>query len=153
MLEYCKERVEKCGFKSRCNFHHGYLDTLPDTEKFHAATSILVSHFIVDSEERILFFKEIAERLLPGGSLVTTDLCSDMSRTTFTNLVNNWRELLRYSGLSNEEVEERINSLGVKISAKSVVDLETILLESRFVEPTLFFQAFLNHAWYSKVAH
>ena len=47
----------------RCEFHEGYLDSLPSSEPFGAATSLLVSQFVRDPVARAEFF-----RASPGGS-------------------------------------------------------------------------------------
>jgi tRNA (cmo5U34)-methyltransferase len=65
MLEVCRLRAEEHGIASRCVFHEGYLDSLPPSEAFDAATSLLVSQFILEREARSDFFRTIAERLRP----------------------------------------------------------------------------------------
>ena len=63
MLEVCRRRAEAQGIEGRCIFHEGYLESLPPSEPFDAATSLLVSQFILDPEERSGFFRAIAGRL------------------------------------------------------------------------------------------
>lgn len=46
MLNICRQKVEACGITARCTFHEGYLDSLPTSNSFDAAASLLVSHFI-----------------------------------------------------------------------------------------------------------
>lgn len=47
MLNICRHRVEERGFTSRCTFHEGYLDSLPASDSFDAATCLLVSQFFM----------------------------------------------------------------------------------------------------------
>lgn len=61
MLDVCRRRVEACGIASRCVFHEGYLDSLPGSGAFDAATSLLVSHFILERGARSNFFRAIAK--------------------------------------------------------------------------------------------
>ena len=67
MLDVCRRRTDECGIASRCDYHEGYLDSLAPSEAFDAATSILVSQFLLDLEARSRFFKAVADRLAPGG--------------------------------------------------------------------------------------
>ena len=78
MLAICRRRAEEAGIASRCTFHEGYLESLPATDPFDAATCLLVSHFLLEKDERGDFFRQIAGRLRPGGYLVSADLASDM---------------------------------------------------------------------------
>jgi tRNA (cmo5U34)-methyltransferase len=61
MLTACRERAEAHGYAQRCRLHEGNLDSLPAGEPFDAATSFLVSQFILDPRERSAFFRAIAE--------------------------------------------------------------------------------------------
>jgi tRNA (cmo5U34)-methyltransferase len=65
--EICCKKVDEAGIASRCEFHEGYLDSLPRTEPFDAATSILVSQFLTGPNQRRDFFHQISRRLRPGG--------------------------------------------------------------------------------------
>ncbi|MEZ5415468.1 MAG: methyltransferase domain-containing protein [Opitutaceae bacterium] len=75
MLEVGQKNIAQAGFTDRCEFHACYVHELPADLKCDAATSILVSQFITDRAQRVGFFREIAKRLKPGGTLVTADLC------------------------------------------------------------------------------
>src|SRR5688500_445624 len=59
MLEVCRQRAEAEGFASRCDFHEGYLDSLPAGEPHDAATCFLVSQFILEPDARSGFFRAI----------------------------------------------------------------------------------------------
>ena len=66
----------------------GYLNSLPDTEYFDVATSILISHFIINPEDRINYFSEIALRLRPESYLMSDDLASDMASFEYKQLLD-----------------------------------------------------------------
>lgn len=50
MLDICRQKAEKEGFVSRCTFHEGYVESLPDIGLHDAATCFMVSQFILDNE-------------------------------------------------------------------------------------------------------
>ena len=102
MLDICRQRAEEDGITSRCTFHDGYLDTLPLSSLFDAATCLLVSQFIMQAKERQAFFGQIAARLRLGGCLVSADLSSGPSASTYENLFEVWLQMQRFTGVPEE---------------------------------------------------
>ena len=87
MLNVLRQRAEKEGFLSRCTLHEGFLDSLPEMEMHDAATSFMVSQFILDKAARSAFFPSIAQRLKPGGILASSDLSSKVGSPEYHALV------------------------------------------------------------------
>src|SRR3546814_3610008 len=83
-------RAEKEGFVSRCQFHEGYLESLPAEKRHDAGTCFLVSQFILDQQSRTGFFREIANRLVVGGPLASSDLASDVNSPDYDTLLHAW---------------------------------------------------------------
>ncbi len=152
MLDICRARAEDSGVASRCTFHEGYLDTLPEADSFDAATCILVSQFFMQLEGRRTFFREIAARLRPDGYLVSADLASDMSASAFKNLFEVWVRMLKYSDLPAEEVETFRANFGKKVAVLPPGQVESLIASSGFDAPILFCQTLFIHAWYSRRA-
>ncbi|KAB8317387.1 class I SAM-dependent methyltransferase [Tolypothrix campylonemoides VB511288] len=150
MLDICRQKAEACGITSRCTFHEGYLDSLPASDSFHAATCLLVSHFFMQQEERRNFFRQIAARLLPDGYLVSSDLASDMSTASYQSLLAVWLRMLRYAETPAEEIEKYVTSYGRDTAILPPQEVESIIASSGFDTPVLFFQTLLIHAWYAK---
>lgn len=150
MLDICRRRTEECGIASRCVFHKGYLDSLPSSDPFDAATSLLVSQFCVQTEERRNFFHQIAVRLRPNGYLVSADLASDMSSTTYQSLFEVWLRMFKYSELPAEKIENFRVSYGRDVAILPSHEVESIIASSGFETPVLFLQTLLIHAWYAK---
>lgn len=67
MLDICRQRAEDWGIASRCTFHEGYLNLLPESDSFDAATCILVSQFFMQPEERCTFFVKLPHDYAPMG--------------------------------------------------------------------------------------
>jgi tRNA (cmo5U34)-methyltransferase len=150
MLDICRQKAEEYGIASRCTFHEGYLDSLPVSDAFDAATCLLVSHFIMQQDERSNFFRQIATRLRPEGYLVSSDLVSDMSTPEYQSLLEVWLRMLKYSEMPVEEVEKFRVSYGRDVALLSPQTVEAIITKSGFESPVLFFQTLLIHAWYTK---
>jgi tRNA (cmo5U34)-methyltransferase len=153
MLDICRQKAEAYGIASRCTFHEGYLDSLPVSDAFDAATCIWVSHFITQSEERHNFFRQIGARLRPNGYLVSSDLVSDTATLTYQSLLAVTRRMFQYAEMPTKEIEKIIGAYGQDVAILPNQEVESIIAASGFDTPVLFFQTFLIHAWYAKRSH
>lgn len=152
MLDICRQRAKECGIESRCTFHEGYLDSLPESDSFDAATCILVSHFFMEIEERRNFFRQIAARLRPEGYLVNADIASDMSTAAYKSLFEVWVRALKYSEMPAEAVEKFRAACGQDVAVLPPQEIASIIASSGFETPVLFLQTLFIHAWYSRLA-
>jgi tRNA (cmo5U34)-methyltransferase len=150
MLDICRRRAEENGIASRCTFHEGYLDTLPEAPPFDAATSILVSHFLVQPEARRDFYSRIAARLRPEGCLISADLVSADSTAAYQSLFDVWMRMQRYTDIPAAQLEKMRVSYGKEFAAQSPQEVEAMIASSGFDAPVLFLQTLLIHAWYAK---
>jgi tRNA (cmo5U34)-methyltransferase len=147
MLEICYQKVYEAGIASRCHFHEGYLDSLPQTEPFNAATSILVSQFLTGPNQRRDFFHQIATRLRPRGHLINADLASSLNSSAFDNLFEIW---LRAHG--HTPPAERPSQIGWEkdVAVSRPDEIESIIAGAGFEQPILFYQALFIHAWHAR---
>jgi tRNA (cmo5U34)-methyltransferase len=152
MLEVCRRKAEECGITSRCVFHEGYLDSLPPAAMFDAATSLLVSQFILEPGARSGFFRAIASRLRPGGYLASADLASDIASGTYQSLLEVWIRLMRETGSAPEQLEKMRVTYGRDVAVLPVEQVSAIIASSGFGMPVLFLQTGLIHAWYAQRA-
>jgi len=150
MLEVCRRKAEECGITPRCVFHEGYLDSLPPSAAFDAATSLLVSQFILTSDARVVFFRAIAERLRPGGYLVSADLASDTASTTYQTLLEVGLRLMRETGSSPEQLEGLRVTYWRDVAILPLEQVSSIIASGGFDAPVLFLQTCLIHAWYAQ---
>lgn len=147
MLDICRQRAEEYGIASRCIFHEGYLDSLPAADLFDASTCLVVSHFIMQQEDRRNFFSQIAVRLRPNGYLISSDLSSDTSTATYQRFLELW--LGRFQ-MPAEQIEKMRTTFGQNVAVLPPIEVESIIALSGFDQPVLFFQTLLLHAWYAK---
>ena len=152
MLEVCREKADKCGISSRCVFHEGYLDSLSPSAPFDAATALLVSQFILDQKARSGFFRAIARRLRPGGILVSADLASDTTSSTYQSLLEVWLRLMQETGLRKEQFERLRVTYQRDVSLLPLPQVSAMIASSGFEAPVLFLQTLLIHAWYAQRA-
>ena len=152
MLNIFRQKAEELGISERCTFHEGYLTSLPKSALFDAATSILVSQFLIQPEQRTEFFREIAQRLNPHGYLINADLAGDISTASGTKLLDVWLRMLKYSGMSEDKIKDYKASFGKNVSVLPPSSIEDIIVTSGFDTPILFCQTLFIHAWYSRLS-
>jgi tRNA (cmo5U34)-methyltransferase len=152
MLDVCRDKAVKEGFTSRCYFHEGYLDSLPNEEKFDAATCFLVSQFILEPEIRSDFFRTIAGRLRPGGVLASSDLASEVDSADYKALLRVWLNMMAAAGIPPEGLERMRNAYSKDVAILPPAAVASIIESGGFEAPVQFFQAGLIHAWFSKCA-
>ena len=150
MLDVCRQRVEECGITSRCTFHEGYLDSLPESDSFEAATCLVVSHFIMEKEERRNFFNQIALRLRPQGYLISSDIAYDMSTSDYQSLLEVWLRVMKSAELPEDDIEKMRAAYGRDVAVLPPQEVASIIASAGFDTPVLFFQNLLIHAWYSR---
>lgn len=150
MLDICRQKAEERGIASRCTFHEGYLDSLPASDSFNAATCLLVSHFMMQQDERSDFFQQIASRLHPDGYLVSSDLASDMATSEYQSLLEVWLRMLKYAQVPVAEIENFRVSHGRDVALLSQQKVESIITKGGFESPVLFYQTLFICAWYAK---
>lgn len=152
MLAICRTRAQALGVADRCHFHAGYLDSLPPTNAFDGATCLLVSHFLVNSTERSEFFHQIAQRLLPGGILVSSDLSADLASEQYKELLQLHKRMLRHAEFAQQQIEQFCNSYGREVALLPGADMEAIIRAGGFESVVPIYQTLLIKAWCSRVA-
>ena len=151
MLDICRQRVEDLGITSRCTFHEGYLDSLPGSDTFDAATCLFVSQFLLQPEERSNFFDRVAVRLRSQGYLINADIAYDRSASTYPEILDIWLRIMASAGMPVEMVRARISAAyGRDVAVLPPSEVASIIAEGGFEPPVLFFQTLLMHAWYAR---
>ena len=150
MLDTCRQKAKASGIASRCTWHEGYLDSLPVSEPFDAATCLLVSHFLMQPEERRNFFSQIGSRLHPQGYLVSADLAGDMSTLSYQSLREMWTRMLKYAEYPEQTIEDFLAAHGRDAAVLPPDEVASIIASSGFDPPVLFLQTLFIHAWYAR---
>ncbi len=151
MLAVCRQRCETEGIEPRCDFHEGYLNTMPATAPYDIATSLLVSHFITEPTVRRGYFEEIAGRLRPGGRLINADLAADMGAPDYPKRLDDWLATMRYNGATQESLAELRTLLGTKVALLAPAKVAELIAQAGFAAPTAFFQVMFMHAWHAQI--
>ena len=149
MLDACRQRAEQQGFAARCSFHEGFLESLPGGAPFDAATSFLVSQFILDRQERAAYFRGIAGRLRPGALLASSDLAADLDAPGQRPLLDAWFRTMATADLSPDALQRMREAYERDVAVLPPAEVEAIILAGGFDAPVQFFQGGLIHAWFA----
>jgi tRNA (cmo5U34)-methyltransferase len=150
MLNVCRRRAENEGYVSRCMFHEGYLETLPDVDLHDAATCFMVSQFILDRVARAGFFQTISKRLQRNGILVSADLTSSVGTPEYEALLQVWVSMLHDTNVPAGAIEKTHSSWSRDVAILPPDDVKSIIKNGGFESPVQFYQAGFIHAWFSK---
>lgn len=150
MLDVCRRRAEEGGFAARCEFHEGYLASLPAGGAHDAATCFLVSQFILDRAARAAFFAGIAARLKPGGLLASSDLASDVASPEYDVLLAAWMQMMAAAEVSAEAMARMRRAYAQDVGVLPPAEVAAIIAAGGFERPVQFFQAGLIHGWVSR---
>ncbi|WOB07780.1 class I SAM-dependent methyltransferase [Piscinibacter gummiphilus] len=148
MVDTARARAGQHGYLDRCTFHTGYLDSLPAGGPFDCASSLLVSQFLLDRDERRDFFRVIATRLKPGGILASSDLSADTEGPHYASLLEVWLRTMAAADLSPERVQQMRDAYKRDVAILPGASVEALITSAGFDAPVQFYQAGLIHAWY-----
>ena len=147
MLEVCRQRAERGGFAHRCDYHEGYLETLAAGQAYDGATCFLVSQFLTDVQARTGFFRQIGQRLKPGGLLANADLASDIHSPAYEVLLPGWMTLMSSAGVDAQMLERARAAYARDVAVLPASQVADIIQAGGFMAPTQFFQAGRMHGW------
>ena len=152
MIDACRARAGRDGFADRCEFHAGYLDTLPAGDGYDGATSLLVSQFLLDAGERTAFFRGIATRLRPGGILASADLAWNTRAADYPAMLALWLRTMSGAGLDAAAIERMRATYARDVAVLPPDAVAALIAAGGFGAPVRFHQAGMIHAWCARVA-
>lgn len=143
MLEAARKRIVQDGLADRVHLVEGYISDLQQTEAFHAATCMLVLHFVKGTDVKLELLKEIALRLQPGGILLLATICGDLQSEQFQLQMAGWKQHMLLSELTLEDWERFAATIGTQTDIVTANEIEHLLSEAGFTTVSCFFSSFL----------
>lgn len=151
MLDICREKMEAQGLAERCDFHEGYLESLPEMPSFDAATCLLVAHFVLDRAERVGLYRQIADRLGPGGVLINADLSADKHNPSYRHMLTLWQRMWQHAGYTGDDEQALVRmqeQFERMVGLLPPAEVGEMLAEAGFRETGApVFQSLLIRAW------
>ncbi|MBL1213310.1 MAG: class I SAM-dependent methyltransferase [Ignavibacteriae bacterium] len=146
MIKISQAKIDYHKLNDRVKLKHGYIDNLPESEKFDAATLIFVLRFFPDRKKKLSLFQNIGKRLQPGAKLVIIDQYGDPSIDHFKYLLKAWINFMKLEGVPLE-LAKRIEAQAMEQSFFTEDELLNLLSEAGFEKPNHFYNSFMHGGW------
>ena len=149
MVALARQRLAAAGLGQRTVVHQGYVDDLPASEPFAAATLIGVLHHLPGEPAKRAILAAIAARLRPGAPLILAGNYRPYASEPL--LLAAWRQRWRtaWGDTGRDRGQARQDPAGRRPpgSEQAVADL---LTEAGFEPPTRFFASLFWGAWLAR---
>ncbi len=144
MLIQAREQLDNL---SNVQLVEGLVSDLAKSEKFNAATLLLVLHFLEDNGEKLKILKDISDRLVPDAPFVLLDITGNESEMDVN--VGILKSLLPNS-LDPEKMNERLRRIRHDLFPISEERLSELCVEAGFQAPVRFFQSAMYMGWITR---
>ncbi|MBV9115608.1 MAG: class I SAM-dependent methyltransferase [Hyphomicrobiales bacterium] len=149
MMELAIARLKERGFLDRTEVHLGFVDDLPASKRFDAATLIGVLHHLPGVDAKRAILRSLAKRLKPGAPLILAG-----NRYAYASqplLLAAWGERWRMKGAAPAEVEAKLSKILQGADPPASDEAVAALLEQTdFAPPTQFFSSLFWGAWLTR---
>jgi tRNA (cmo5U34)-methyltransferase len=149
MIKIAQVNIDELGLNNRVTLYNGFVDSLPDEEKYDAATLIFVLRFVAEDKEKLSLFKHIAKRLKPGAKLVLVDQYGDPGSEYFQEVFKSWKIFMKLTGVPSE-LTEKIAAQSIDKSFFSESGIIELLSEAGFTNAIHFYNSFMHGGWVVK---
>ncbi|WNZ26129.1 class I SAM-dependent methyltransferase [Leptolyngbya sp. NK1-12] len=146
MLAVARSKVEQLGIGERVTLHKGVVGDLP-LQRFDAATSLLVMHFLPDDGSKLDYLQAIAARLKPGSPFLLVDLQGDKQSDAFKLLVEGWQTRARLAGMEPQRLTEFVNRMQQHLPCIPESRTLELLQQTGFKNAVRFYTAFMFSGW------
>lgn len=148
MIEATAAVVERLGLRDCVTLHHGYVDDLPKSSAFDAATIINVMHFLPDDGAKQSLIESVARRVRPEGAVALFDLHGTPSSASFKQLMDGWTAFMALRGLTGEAQAHFLQRLADGIVYVSETRILEICQQAGLTLTSRYFGGFLYGGWF-----
>lgn len=149
MINISRSKIENHELSNRVTLHHGFVEELPEEEKYDSATLIFVMRFISEDAEKLSLLKDIARRLKPEAKLIIVDQYGDPRQEHFQTMAKAWRNFMKFGGLPCE-IAINIAVQAFEYSFFTESEIQKLLSEAGFEKPNRFYNSFMHGGWVAK---
>ncbi len=145
--EMIKQASQKFSNFDNVNLIEGVVSDLDTSDKFGAATLLLVLHFMEDDGAKLNLLEGIAERLESGAPFILLDITG--SKTQIKENLEVLRLLLP-KNLDSDDVKNRLHRIENELLTVSEERLSQLLIQAGFEAPLRFFQTSIYMGWMTR---
>ena len=146
MIKLSKAKLDEYKLNDRIMLHQGFVESLPEEEKYDYATLIFVLRFIQNAEDKKSLFRSIANKLKPGAKFIIIDQYGDPGNVEFKYMSDTWKNFMKFSG----SPPEMVNKIAQQAGEKSLIneqELLELLTEAGFEKINRFYNSFIHGGW------
>jgi tRNA (cmo5U34)-methyltransferase len=124
----------------------------PLRDTLHLLTRLILAELPIDAriQQRRNFFSQIAARLRPQAYLISADLASDLSTSSYQSLREIWTQMLKYAEYPEQTIEDFLAAHGRDAAVLPPPEVAAIIESAGFDRAVLFMQTLFIHAWYAR---
>jgi tRNA (cmo5U34)-methyltransferase len=149
MLDLSKAQIEAAGFLDRVDFVCSAVSDLAPEAVFDAALVIGVLHHVKDDADKAALLRDVAVRLLPGGSMVLAG--NYRAYASEPLLLAAWANRWRLAGADEDEVRRKRDTIMRGAAPPESEDkVVSLLMEAGFEAPERFFSSLFWGAWHTR---
>ncbi|MHB9039261.1 MAG: class I SAM-dependent methyltransferase [Melioribacteraceae bacterium] len=146
MIKISKAKIDEQRLSNRVTLHRGFVEDLPEEEKYDAATLIFVVRFISDEKKKLLLIQNISKRLRSGAKLIIIDQYIDPDQDNFLYMSNARKNFMKLCGAPTELVN-KIAGQANEQSFFTESGLQQLLLKTGFGNMNRFYNSFMHGGW------
>lgn len=146
MIKLSNAKLNEYNLNNRILLHQGYVESLPEKEKYDFSTLIFVLRFIPETKDKISLLNNIAKRLKPGAKLIIIDQYGDPGNEDFITMSKAWKNFMRFGGSSPELVDKIAHQAGEQ-NLITEQELLKLLSEAGFEKINRFYNSFIHGGW------
>lgn len=146
MLAIAKKRIDSVGLTNRIHLVEGKVEDLPPGERYDAATSLLVLHFLPDAE-KVSMLQTIAKNLSPGAPLLLASLVGAPGTPPFGMHLSAWSSHWESAGVQPEALQTQKKGVTEQMHLISETDVFDILENAGFINIERFYYSYMVGGW------
>ena len=150
MLVVAREKLAAAGVADRVELFEGLVQDLPRTERYDAATLILVHHFLPDDGAKLDMLQAIAARLNPGAPLVISSMHGDLAARATERLYQAWRQRQIANGMATSDAAAMFQGLPEVVRFVPESRIVELLRQASFGDVEPIFKAFVIGGWLAR---
>lgn len=146
MIKISKAKLDDQKLNNRILLHHGFVESLPEIEKYDIATLIFVMRFIPEAVARVSLLNDVAKRIKPGAKLIIVEQYGDPSLEDFQYMFRSWKYFMKYRG-ANYDLVSKIAAQAIEQNLITEEELLKSLSGTGFEKTIHFYNSFIHGGW------
>lgn len=147
MLEIAQHKLEQYQLSNRIQLVQGYICDLTTDTLYDAATSILVMHFIPDETNKLMFLKDIAQRLKPNAPLVLVDVFGEKGSPQLERVMAMLQAYWHVMGLSIDQQHRVLETFHHGVYPLPEANILDLLKQAGFCHALRFYTGLWVGGW------